>query len=214
MKLILHPSVIYEVGVGGVNVSRAARYFGNPDVEVHLFDPITEHMDQFRNYIKRFNIKNTHIHECCIGDKDGKVDIYECFEHSMILGLEGPNINKKQSPETYFGEKPVKIVSKDCFRISEFDKGNIDVILIDIEGGEWFVLKHLVSRPSMIWIELCENYGGGDFTNEHTDKILQWMDINGYQAIQKLDLDVLFVKKQLMNLLSSTDGLVLGYRHF
>jgi len=48
--------------------------------------------------------------------------------------------------------------SKDIFKVkavtfNEIDPGDIELLSIDIEGSEWFVLKHMKSRPDVISIE-------------------------------------------------------------
>lgn len=40
-----------------------------------------------------------------------------------------------------------------CVQFSALDDGSIDLLSIDIEGGEWYVLKHLRSRPQVLSLE-------------------------------------------------------------
>lgn len=58
------------------------------------------------------------------------------------------------------------------------DDGTIDVLSIDIEGGEWFVLKHLASRPQVISVETH----GKHYVNPYAAEIAAWMAGNGYGA--------------------------------
>lgn len=58
------------------------------------------------------------------------------------------------------------------------DDGTIDVLSIDIEGGEWFVLKHLASRPQVISVETH----GKHYANPFQAQIDAWMATNGYAA--------------------------------
>ena len=44
----------------------------------------------------------------------------------------------------------VKVKAK---KFSSEDPGNIDLISIDIEGSEWFVIKNMISRPNVVSIE-------------------------------------------------------------
>ena len=53
-------------------------------------------------------------------------------------------------------------------RISKFDEGNIDVLFLDTEGTEWFVLKHLLSRPTIITVEVGDNV---NYVNPYIEKI-------------------------------------------
>ncbi|MCX6140858.1 MAG: FkbM family methyltransferase [Candidatus Kapabacteria bacterium] len=56
------------------------------------------------------------------------------------------------------------------------DDGSIDILSIDIEGGEWNVLRHMISRPQIISIETH----GKRYVNPFKAEIEQWMRDNGY----------------------------------
>lgn len=58
------------------------------------------------------------------------------------------------------------------------DDGSIDVLSIDIEGGEWYVLKHMISRPQIISIETH----GKRYVNPFKREIELWMRDNEYGA--------------------------------
>lgn len=55
------------------------------------------------------------------------------------------------------------------------DDGEIDLMNLDCEGSEWFVLKNMISRPAILQIELYQ---------EHANyaEIQQWLDVNAYMA--------------------------------
>lgn len=63
-------------------------------------------------------------------------------------------------------------------RFDSIDDGTIDVLSIDIEGGEWNVVQYLKSRPAVISIETH----GKHYTNPHRADIEAWMSDNGYGA--------------------------------
>jgi len=58
------------------------------------------------------------------------------------------------------------------------DDGSIDVLSIDIEGGEWYVLRHLRSRPAVI----CVETHGKHYSNPFIAEIRAWMAEQGYGA--------------------------------
>jgi len=78
-----------------------------------------------------------------------------------------------------------------CVVFSEIDGGDIDLLSIDIEGGEWNVIKNLTSRPKIISVETHGKY----YTNPFLQEIYNWMDENQYIAWYKDDSDTVFVKK-------------------
>lgn len=79
-----------------------------------------------------------------------------------------------------------------CRVFSEMDDGTIDLLSIDIEGGEWYVIKHLVSKPRIISIETHGKY----YTNPFIREINAWMDATGYKIWYKDASDTVFVKEE------------------
>lgn len=67
-----------------------------------------------------------------------------------------------------------------CCKLSDLDPGDIDVLVLDCEGSEWTALETLVSRPSVIYIELIGAYG---YVNPDIKTIEQWMEMNGYRSV-------------------------------
>jgi FkbM family methyltransferase len=58
------------------------------------------------------------------------------------------------------------------------DDGRIDLINLDCEGGEWYVLQGMTSRPLILQIELYEKHG-------HYREIIAWIRENGYQEMAR-----------------------------
>lgn len=77
-----------------------------------------------------------------------------------------------------------------CRKFSEMDDGTIDLISIDIEGSEWYVIKHLVSRPNVISIETHGKY----YTNPFIKEIESWMNKENYIVWYKDLSDTVFIK--------------------
>ena len=79
------------------------------------------------------------------------VDFGSC---SYILGSNSPIVqNPANSLEFIDGLPRFKVQSK---TIKEIDNGKIDILLLDCEGAEWFILENLISRPYAISIELFD----------------------------------------------------------
>ena len=51
-----------------------------------------------------------------------------------------------------------KNIEVECRLFSDIDKGDIDLISIDTEGSEWYVLSSMISRPKIISIETHGKY--------------------------------------------------------
>ena len=62
----------------------------------------------------------------------------------------------------------------DCYPFSHWDDGSIDLINIDCEGSEHFVISNMVSRPVLICIEIEESSPNAKY-------MLDWLDKEGYK---------------------------------
>ncbi|MBO0929960.1 FkbM family methyltransferase [Fibrella aquatilis] len=85
-----------------------------------------------------------------------------------------------------------------CKRFSEIDTGEFDLLSIDIEGSEWYVLKYMVSRPNVISVETHGKFYVNPFINE----IKAWMLKNNYIIWYKDRSDSVYVKKEFIDITS------------
>lgn len=81
----------------------------------------------------------------------------------------------------------------DARRIDEFDDGTIDVLSIDTEGCEWYVLMYLKSRPSVISVET----GWKKYRNPYFDDIQEWMRTNGYVVWYRDRSDTIYIHQRV-----------------
>ena len=200
MIINIKPNIIFEVGVGWPRLSRCLKYFGS-DVQCYLFEPIKQFVDEMNIIIHENNIKNIHIQNCAIYDYNGKIEIYNHLEASSIVGINNPTFQSGETIELgkkeYINAPANKgIISVDCFTIDKFDKGNIDILLIDTEGSEYFSLKYLKSLPYFISIE---THMGDKYINPFIKEINEWM-YNKYTLFKKTESDSFFIRKDILDL--------------
>lgn len=113
------------------------------------------------------------IAQVAIGDQPGRVNLRRLNGSSYITGIPwAPAFDAMRAKARRARKIPVEAV-----RFSDLDDGRIDVLNLDCEGSEWYVLKHLVSRPELIQIELYRKHG-------HFDEITAWLAENGYAKIR------------------------------
>ncbi len=77
-------------------------------------------------------------------------------------------------------------------RFEQVDDGTIDVLSIDTEGCEWYVLETMKSRPVAISVELKHK----KYVNPFQDSIRAWMQREGYTRLYRENSDEVFVKSQ------------------
>jgi FkbM family methyltransferase len=103
-----------------------------------------------------------------------------------------------------------------CRKFSEIDDGTIDLLSVDIEGGEWYVIKHMISRPRVISVETHGKY----YTNPFIKEIEAWMGKENYVTWYKDLSDTVFIKKDLLQpdfsekLITRLTLLKLGWKKF
>ena len=68
------------------------------------------------------------------------------------------------------------------------DDSSIDVLSVDVEGGEWYVLRHLHSRPQVI----CVETHGKRYVNPFLREITEWTQANGYGSWYFDDCDTVY----------------------
>lgn len=170
--------VIYEIGVGPVWSCRSKPYWARD--KCVLFEPLFSYYKGIENAISKY--PNVELHNIAIYDYNGQCNFVENYELSFIKGLNSPHVQ--------FGNKDNVEKSIYCSRISEFDRGDIDLLLLDMEGAEWFALKHLVSRPRKIVVETQIPA----YCNPFLKEIQEWMKINKYGQIDKVGADSVWEK--------------------
>lgn len=171
--------IVFEIGVGPVELCRSKEYWNSS--ECILFEPVTLYYEELVQETSQH--PNVQVHNIAIYDHDGYCDFIENGHTSYVKGLNSPQV--QQSIEGGLHR------SCPCARISIFDKGNIDLLLLDMEGSEWFVLKHLISRPDKIVVEteLATVY-----KNPFLEEIKQWMKNNKYHNTETIGADTVWKK--------------------
>lgn len=152
------------------------------------------------NYITRINQyfkdqTNITVVEAAVFDFHGEVELCRRESSTFISRLESSPalINDK------FSISEADTFTANCIRFSEIDNGKFDLISIDIEGAEWYVIKHMISRPDIISVETHGKY----YTNPNIKEINGWMNNNGYVKWYKNDSDTVFVKKGVFGITAS-----------
>lgn len=136
--------------------------------------------------------KQLTVINAAIAEKAGPLTFFEYNASSFVKGVTSPavvnngfDINAKHLEYTVPG-----------MTIDQFDDGEIDVLLADVEGSEWWCLNGLKSRPKVIVLELWGQTGPGEtFINAHLDKVAAWMQDNGYDFGGRDATDGVFVRR-------------------
>ena len=147
-------------------------------------DAITN--EKIKIYFKDYNIQ---LFPVAVWDYNGTIKLSKAAASTFVTELKSSPaiINDKYiiDDENTF-EVPCKI-------FSDIDDGTIDLLSIDIEGCEWYVIKHLKSRPGVISVETHGKY----YTNPFINEIINWMKKENYIIWYKDASDTVFIKENL-----------------
>ncbi len=83
-----------------------------------------------------------------------------------------------------------------CDKFSSVDPGDIDLLSIDTEGCEWYVISTMKSSPKVISIETHGKYYSNPFINE----IQNWIKNNDYKIWYKDKSDTVYIKSEQLKL--------------
>ncbi|NQW30481.1 MAG: FkbM family methyltransferase [Ignavibacteria bacterium] len=130
---------------------------------------------------------NVAIHNVAVSNYTGQLKLYRVGASTFAEGLaSSPALaNDKYTPDD------ADSFTVPCVTFDAIDDGSIDVLSIDIEGGEWNVLQYMVSRPLVISVEM----GYKKYRNPNAREITNWMKREGYGAWYAEGSDVVFAKK-------------------
>ena|SRR5258707_3360756 len=124
---------------------------------------------------------------------------YAAFDHAGTLELVQRNASTFVSTLPY---SPAQVndnyhirqedrFTVECRRFDDLDDGSIDLLSVDTEGSEWYVIKYLKSRPLVISVEMH----GKSYLNPYYTEIAEWMTREGYDKWYMDKTDIVYYKK-------------------
>ncbi len=180
------PKKVCEIGVYKPEESNILLFIEN-NIPAILVEALPEYCLNIKIFFE--NKKNVNLIEAAIYDFNGEIELCHSDASTFVSDLESSpaliNDNYKKNNTNTIKVRSVKF--------SEIDPGDIDLISIDIEGAEWYVLKHMVSRPNIISIETHGKF----YTNPFINQIKDWMALNNYIIWYKDKSDSIYIRKDI-----------------
>ena len=178
-------SHVCEVGVYIPETSNV-REFIEAGVRATLVEADPEVAEKVR---AAFGANNVRIYPVAVWDTTGTLKLSKAA--SSTFATELPNSPARENDRYHVSEATTFEVP--CVQFSEIDDGTIDLLSIDIEGGEWYVLKHLRSRPRVLSIETHGKY----YTNPFLPEITAWLQSHDYTLWYKDGSDSVYIQRGL-----------------
>lgn len=142
--------------------------------------------EKIKDYFEGYKIQ---LFPVAVWDFNGTIKLSKAAGSTFVTALKSSpaiiNENYKVSEEN--------TIEVPCMVFSDIDDGTIDLISIDVEGCEWYVIKHLKSRPAIISVETHGKY----YTNPFITEITTWMSREHYITWYKDRSDTVFVRENI-----------------
>ncbi len=155
--------------------TRATLVEADPDTVAHI-----------HSYFAGYDVT---VHPVAVWDTDGTLKFSKAA--SSTFATELPNSPALENDRYQIREDNTFEVP--CKRFSEIDDGSIDLLSIDIEGGEWYAIKHLRSPVKVLSIETHGKY----YTNPFINEIRNWIREHDYVLWYEDPSDSVFIKRGL-----------------
>ena len=183
MQLSINKSAlkVWEVGVGDEFTSKSRAFWDNPSNQVMLIEPNPFlYVSLARKACPFSNVKTLNV---AISNEDTFGYLVSAGVLSYLAEFPSP-INTifrgKLTPMLDAFKVPVNIMT-----LGSLDPGDIDLLILGMEGAEYTVFETMKSRPHII---ILNNHFANDyqFTFPHFGEIQQWCEDNRYQILQGL----------------------------
>ena len=210
--MILKPKTVFEVGVGSLSESRCLQFFKDSSIECSLFEPNPTHFLEIRNAIG--NLPNIRLYNVAISNENAYIKLRNHGSCSWLDNVKSPVVQATIFNKDRLDPKDKKIedIESEIVKAVTFDSvdaGNIDVLFLDAEGSEWFVLEKMISRPWIIHVELFDRTDRGlYYINPHIDKILKWFIDNNYIPLKYTSSDFTFCLEKFYHLAKTIENII------
>lgn len=195
------PQHVAEVGVYMPETSNVFDYI-EAGIRTTLVEPDPASIERIRQRFSDY--PNVTLHPVAAYDFEGTLELSQRDASTFVSELSA-------SPSTvndgYVVDDSDKFVV-DCTTFDKIDDGSIDLISIDTEGSEWFVIKYLTSRPDVISVETH----GAAYLNPFLENIESWMNQHGYAVFFKDKSDSVYVRTEAIRL-TIADKLALAWKN-
>lgn len=147
--------------------------------------------------------KNVAVFPVAVFDHDGTIELVQRDASTFVSSLP----SSPAMVNDHYTSKEEDRFTVECRTFDKIDDGTIDLLSVDIEGSEWYVIRALVSRPIVISVETH----GKRYVNPFMDEIAGWMRENGYRVWYKNNTDTAFARRDTIEKTMS-DVILLFFR--
>lgn len=162
---------VCEVGVFSPEISNILDFIVKDRIRTTLVEPDPKSIEAIRRYFRDY--ANVQLLPYAVYDHNGELNLVQRAASTFVSDL--PYSPAQVNDNYHIRQEDMFTVP--CRTFDGLDDGTIDLLSVDTEGSEWYVLKYLRSRPMVISLETH----GKSYVNPFLDNILEWMAANGYE---------------------------------
>lgn len=162
---------VCEVGVYSPELSNILDFITRDHIRTTLVEPMPDSIASIGKVFGKY--PHVRLFPVAIYDHHGTLELAQRGESTFATTL-------PFSPAMVNDQYVVKnedTFTVECVRFDEIDDGTIDLLSVDTEGCEWYILKNMKSRPAVISLETH----GKTYSNPYLSEINGWMAANGYK---------------------------------
>ena len=133
------------------------------------------------------NSDNVTLHNVAIDDAATEVDLWmerDTDKHHFNGHTADYPHHEPHDPKIWFK------ITVPAVPFSTIDPGDIDALMLDVEGSELKVLETMVSKPQIIAVEIRH----GDGKHPAARRIMKWMRDHGYKLITRHGWDDVYLR--------------------
>jgi FkbM family methyltransferase len=176
---------VCEVGVWLPEMSNILDFIIKDRLPTTLVEPDPKSIAAIKTYFRDY--PNVRLLPYAAFDHNGTLDLVQRDASTFVSTLP---YSPAQVNDGYHVRKE-DTFSVECRRFDELDDATIDLLSVDTEGSEWYVINYLRSRPLVISVEMH----GKSYLNPYYTEIASWMAREGYDKWYMDKTDIVYYKK-------------------
>jgi FkbM family methyltransferase len=182
-KLAIHH--VCEVGVFLPEMSNILDFIVKDRVRTTLVEPDNRSIAAIRDFFSGF--PNVTLLPYAVYDYHGTLELVQRNASTFVSTLP---YSPAQINDNYAIRRE-DTFTVECRKFDELDDASIDLLSVDTEGSEWYVIRNLVSRPVVISVEMQ----GKSYVNPFFKEISAWMAKEGYEKWYMNKTDIVYYKR-------------------
>jgi len=184
---------VCEVGVWLPEMSNILDFIVKDKLRTTLVEPDPKSIAAIQTYFRDY--PNVQLLPYAAFDHDGTLELVQRNASTFVSTL-------PHSPALVNDNYQIRQEDKftvECRLFSKLDDATIDLLSVDTEGSEWYVINYLKSRPMVISVEMH----GKSYLNPYYTEIADWMAREGYDKWYMDKTDIVYYRKGAFSITSA-----------